>query len=307
VRTSVLSFANRLVEPAKILIIIGIAYSLATTGWYLVSGPTPLALGDDKPKAGRTGAKPALTVAEIAARNLFGQANDGPKGPVNAPDTHLRLTLEGVFQADKPEDSAAIVAEPNKPGELVLVGGKLPGNATLAEVHADRIVLRRGTVAETLRFIDQPPLLTQTNRDDMPIQESPDTVIDEQPPESNNDVPEAPPETSADPNSSASLGSVVETYREKLQQDPAGTLNALGVAPVSSSGAQGYRLDNIANSPYLAQTGLQPGDVVLSVNGKPVGDVQADQAEMANIIAQGSARLEVQRGSRRFFVTASLK
>ena len=309
-RAPVHSFANRLVEPAKILIIIGIAYTIAMTGWYVVSGPTPLALADDKPKAG-VGTKPALAVTEIAARNLFGKAKDtsATQAVVDAPETRLHLTLEGVFQADKPEDSAAIIAEPNKPGELILVGGKLPGNATLAEVHADRIVLRRGTVPETLRFSDQPPMFTSTPRDDVPIPEPSDTGNEEgaQPPEPTNDAPDVPAEAAADPNSSASLGSVVESYREKLQQDPAGTLNSLGVAPVSSSGAQGYRLDNIANSPYLAQTGLQPGDVVLSVNGRPVGDVQSDQAEMANIIAQGSARLEVQRGSRRFFVTASLK
>jgi general secretion pathway protein C len=193
---------------------------------------------------------------------------------------------------------------------LFIVGGKLPGNVTLTEVHADRVVLRRNGVNETLRFSDEAPLLTAANHDEGPPPESSDISGggDEAPPEPINDSPpEVPAEAAADPNSSASLGSVVESYREKLQQDPSGTLNSLGVAPVSSSGAQGYRLDNIANSPYLAQTGLQPGDVVLSVNGRPVGDVQSDQAEMANIIAQGSARLEVQRGSRRFFVTASLK
>jgi general secretion pathway protein C len=305
------SLANRLVEPSKILIIIGIAYTLAMTGWYFVSGPAPLVLSDDKPKAGHIG-KPPLSVAEIAARNLFGQARAvAAPAAFDAPETRLRLTLEGIFQAEQPDESAAIVAEPNKPGELFLVGGKLPGNVTLAEVHADRIVLRRNGVLETLRFSDEPPLLTAANRDEAPLpSESSDmSGGDEAPqmPEPSTDVPEAPAEAAADPSSSASLGSVVESYREKLQQDPAATLHSLGVAPVSSSGAQGYRLDNIANSPYLAQTGLQPGDVVLSVNGRPVGDVQSDQAEMANIIAQGSARLEVQRGSRRFFVTASLK
>src|SRR6202008_21122 len=116
---------------------------------------------------------------------------------------------------------------------------------------------------ETLRFSDEAPLLTAANRDEAQIPESSDMSSDEAPqmPEPvNESPPEQPAEAAADPNSSASLGSVVETYREKLQQDPAGTLNSLGVAPVSSSGAQGYRLDNIANSPYLAQTGLQPGD-----------------------------------------------
>ena len=56
-----------------------------------------------------------------------------------------------------------------------------------------------------------------------------------------------------------------------------------------------------------AKPGLQPGDFILSVNGHAVGDIQADQLELENIMAQGSARIEIQRGSRRFFITASLK
>ena len=67
------------------------------------------------------------------------------------------------------------------------------------------------------------------------------------------------------------------------------------------------RLDHLAQSPYLRQTGLQPGDVILSINGQPVGDVERDRLELDNVLAQGSARIEVQRGDRRFFITASLK
>ena len=67
------------------------------------------------------------------------------------------------------------------------------------------------------------------------------------------------------------------------------------------------RLDRLAQSPYLRQTGLQPGDVILSINGQPVGDVERDRLELDNVLAQGSARIEVQRGDRRFFITASLK
>ena len=121
--------------------------------------------------------------------------------------------------------------------------------------------------------------------------------------------PEEPPPAAdvTPPDTSASIAGIVQSYRERLQQDPNGTLNSLGVAPVAADGAKGYRLDSLAASPYLAQTGLQAGDVVLSVNGRPVGDVQQDHLEIDNILAQGSARLEVQRGTRRFFVTASLK
>jgi general secretion pathway protein C len=312
-----LSLAYKLVEPAKYLIIVGIAYTLATAGWYLISGPTPAPLTDAPATQGRTPTKPALSVAEIAARNLFGQASaDATKPAVfDAPETRLRLNLEGVFQADIPEESAAIIAEQGRPGERYPVGGRLPGNAVLTEVHADRIVLRRGTVFETLKFADAPTVLTAAADDDMQPQEiydPGDIPVPETYTEPTVDaMPEAPQDggatgTNATSNP-ASLTSVVQTYRERLQQDPTGTLSALGVAPVSTSGAQGYRLDNLAGSPYLAQTGLQAGDVVLSVNGRPVGDVQQDQLQIDNIVAQGSARLEVQRGTRRFFVTASLK
>lgn len=305
-------FAGRLVEPAKILIIIGIAYSLATAGWYLISGPAPAPLTEAKPTSGRTAGKPTLSVADIIAHNLFGKANTDGAAPVvyDAPETRLRLTLEGVFQAEVPEESAAIIAEQGKPGELFLVGGKMPGNATLTEVHADRIVLRRGTVFETLRFSDEPSMLTANSYDEPPpILESGEEMVSEPPPEATYEGSEAPAEAppSADASNAGALSTVVQGYRERLQADPTGTLSSLGVAPVSASGAQGYRVDNLAGSPYLAQTGLQAGDVVLSVNGRPVGDIQSDQAEIDNIVAQGSARLEVQRGTRRFFVTTSLK
>jgi general secretion pathway protein C len=300
------SLANRLVEPAKILIIIGIAYTLATAGWYLVSGPTPAALTDAKPGA-KAGAKTTFSVADITSHNLFGHVKDAvAPDAYNAPETRLKLTLEGVFQAETPEESAAIVSEAGKPGELFLVGGKMPGNAVLAEVHADRIVLRRNGVSETLRFSDVPTMLTANNRDEAPMAESSEAAPEEPVPDTSSSEPaETSPETAS--GDSAAIGNVVQSYRDRLQQDPVGTLNSLGVAPVASGGAQGYRVDSLASSPYLAQTGLQPGDVVLSVNGRPVGDIQQDQAQIDNIVAQGSARLEVQRGSRRFFVTASLK
>jgi general secretion pathway protein C len=308
------SLAHRLVEPAKILIVIGIAYTFATTGWYVVTGPTPLPLVNSTGNTNRVASTGSLSVPDIAAKNLFGQANTSGAGPapVDAPETRLRLTLEGIFLGEVPEESAAIVAEQGRPGELVLVGGKLPGSATLSEVHADRIVLKRGGVNETLRFPDQPTLVSAQDRGGDMAQPADDAQNYEgeqpQPDYVEPQPEEAPPAADAStPDSASSIAGVVQSYRERLQQDPNGTLNALGMAPVAADAAKGYRLDSLAASPYLAQSGLQAGDVVLSVNGRPVGDVQQDHLEIDNIMAQGSARLEVQRGTRHFFVTASLK
>ena len=91
-----------------------------------------------------------------------------------------------------------------------------------------------------------------------------------------------------------------------IDENPNEALSKLGIAPVAEGASSGYRVGGLADSPYLSQTGLQPGDVILSVNGRPVGDIRQDRMEIDNVLAQGSARLEVQRGTRRFFVTASL-
>jgi type II secretory pathway component PulC len=104
-----------------------------------------------------------------------------------------------------------------------------------------------------------------------------------------------------------SAEAAVLEYRERIEDDPAGTLQELGVSPVSDGAAEGYRIGDLAQSPYLSQTGLQPGDVILSINGRPVGDLDQDRLELDNVLAEGSARLEIQRGTRRFFVTASLQ
>ena len=301
------TLAARLVEPAKIILIIFIAFMLASTLWYFIDGPSAKSVTKFEKRA-RQATRSSLSIEQIAAMNLFGKATDIPStvepSAFDAPETRLRLTLEGVFQADNAEHSAAIVAEQNKPGELYLVGDNLPGNAVLAEVYSDRIVLRRGAVFETLRFSDEPALIRTTNQRSAAVPRGSTELYDQ---------PETGPESldhgladgdSPDP---GSVRETIERYRSRLSEDAAGTLDELGLEPVSADSAEGYKLGNLASSPYLAQTGLQPGDVIVSVNGRPVGDVQQDQLEIDNIVAQGSARLEVQRGQRRFFVTASLK
>jgi len=65
-------------------------------------------------------------------------------------------------------------------------------------------------------------------------------------------------------------------------------------------------VDESINSTYLRQTGLQQGDIILSVNGKPTNQVGKSEQMIQTLLAEGSARIEIQRGSRRFFITASI-
>lgn len=304
--------ALKFAEPAKIVIVIGIAYSLAQAGWYFITGPQPQPIGTSATTTRQANGPAPLSVAELIQRNLFGDAGAATGAALLdevPPDTRLRLTLEGIFRATDPTLSAAIVAEQGRPGELYSIGQTLPGNAVLTEVFEDRIVFRRGASYETLRFSEEAPLMSA----DESTQAPPDTAYEdgaEDAPyaesETDYDQPAGPASTALDDTANRPFEDVVAEYKDRLQSDPEGTLDSLGLAPVSSGAAEGYRLGNLAQSPYLSQTGLQAGDVILSINGTPVGNVSRDQMQIDNIMAQGSARLEVQRGERRFFVTAAL-
>lgn len=273
----------------------GIAFTLANTVLFFIAPPERSGAADSAARqAVRTpDTRPAVSINAILNRNLFGEAGETAVADTGLPAVETRLPLEllGVFVADEEADSAAIVAQKGKAGQLYVVGEKVPGNAELIEVHADHIVLRRAGNRETLRFpqvASSPAVAVPTSQPD-PAASSAGSLVQ----------PEEAPETPRD---------FVASYRDRIEADPEGTLKEIGITPVSEGDAQGYRLDSAAaSSPYLSQTGLQPGDVVLSVNGQPVGNIQQDRHQLDNILAEGSARIEVQRGTRRFFVTASLK
>ena len=307
------SLANKAVDRSldigRWLIMAGLAYTLVSTVYYFLAGPTLEQAGpaatSTQPTRGSQGL-PAVGWQTIAQANLFGtlsKAAPKPAEPVVqevARETRLPLTLLGVFRADDPDESAAIVAEKGKTGKRYQVGRKLPGNAELVEVHADHIVLRRAGVLEALRF-PKTEIMIDANPNDDPA----DVAVN-----AGADVKAVAPKPQGAPDqppAAATAEQAVEQFRDRLEGDAKGALASLGVEAVSNSGAEGYKLGALANSPFLRNTGLLPGDLLLSVNGQPVGDPGADQLQLDSLLEQGSARMEIQRGKRRFFVTASLR
>lgn len=299
--------AANLAMPARWLMVIAIAYTLSTTVLYFLAPPASAPQGT-APRSGPA-ERPAPDLNAILGTNLFGAADAVDGGPVETVETavvtRLPLELLGVFEADIADDSLAIIAERGRQAETYAIGEEVPGNATLLEVHSDHVVLRRAGVRETLHFPTSGESLASRTVYQEPAAGTGAGPTDQFFDDAFNQ--ESPADEEPAPDDSASVGDFVNEYREQLDDDPGGALEQLGVAPVSDGAAEGYRIGDLAQSPYLSQTGLQPGDVILSVNGRPVGDLNQDRLELDNVLAQGSARLEVQRGSRRFFVTASLQ
>ncbi|MEZ5597290.1 MAG: type II secretion system protein N [Pseudomonadales bacterium] len=297
---------------AKWLCILGIAYTVAQSAWLFMAGTEAMSTAPLTPPSDGTAnprTRPALNVDAVLERHLFGIADAAPQAsaqPVAATETRLPLELQAVFVAtDDAKGSRAIVAQKNNSGRLYRIGDDLPGGVRLDAVYGDHVVLSRGATRERLTFprlkaslalpmddLPQPVDYQDAGMDydtSEPIQAEPAST---EPPL---DVPEE-----TDPQQ------VLDDYQARLQADPVGTLDALGVQPVEAGAARGYRVGNLASAPGLRQTGLQPGDIIVSVDGQPVGNVEADRSELAGLLARGSARIEIQRGSRRFFVTTTV-
>ncbi|MFT7304823.1 MAG: general secretion pathway protein C [Candidatus Azotimanducaceae bacterium] len=248
---------------------------------------------------------------KVSDLELFGPLvlNDASAEAVNAPETKLNLELQGVFIADDESNSTAIVAERDKSGELYVIGDKLPGNAVLASVYEDHVLIRRGARMERLMFSDSafrvaiPANSGSNTRSELSFSDQKKSDLQrirDRIREKSDAAGTGDARTQNSPRTST--GDAIAKVRERLRNNPVGTLSEAGISAVSEGESKGYLIGNDADG-MIKQAGLQPGDVVLSVNGRPVGVATSDTALMDQVMASSRVRVEVQRGTRRFFLT----
>lgn len=292
VKAATLAAAVRVGAPA--LVVVAIAWVLADTAMFLLAGPADLPVSSLEP--GAAAQEEEFPASGIASWELFGSAQARVGNAVAADATEdlattgLSLVLVGVFAADETQASAALIAQPNRKAKRYRIGDRLPGRATLEAVYRDRVVIRRGGVRELIRFPEPKErfaVASQSGDRAAAVGTSAATA----PFEGSSAAAPAPPRAPRPP---------------MPEGDPASILYDAGLTPVKPGAAKGYALGELAANPVLRQAGLRPGDRILSVNGRAVGNVELDQAEFASVVAAGTARIEVQRGGRRWFVTVSM-
>ena len=270
----------------KLIFTVLIASQLAIFTWMILS-PKTLVLSEP------SRAKGAAVVAQnssIADLHIFGDAvvemAEVPK-EVNAPKTRLRLELLGVMAASKTENSSAIIAPKGGTGENYRVGDVVQGRTKLAAVHQDKVILDSNGKLETLKFdlarkqgIQQSAKPTRAQRK----AQSRGTLKDRFKKVRN-------------------ASDAVALLRDEVSNNPAGALKQLGLE--ASENGSGYKVSNSGS--MLTQLGLQPGDIILSVNGQALGNLDEDQMLLEQVTNSGQARLEIQRGNRRFVVNHTIK
>lgn len=211
----------------------------------------------------------------LASYELFGRVPGG--APVveavrqTAPETRLRLRLEGVLVSEQPELSGAIVAESGGVTAHYRVGETLPGNAELIEVEPGRILIRRNGAFETLTFEedDSGQLLAQEEE-----------------------------------GSAFASDDFVEQAKARLDAQGAEALVAFGLSPLQDGATQGY-VYNGSNA-MLSALNLQEGDIITAINGNPLGDIEQDRELLESWSTEAQLEIEIARGGARFTVSYAL-
>jgi general secretion pathway protein C len=213
-----------------------------------------------------TAPDPARLLDTIHAAHLFGASGHDAGPAMTQATTALDLKLSGVFAATGKLPAVAIINAGNR-GDLPFMNGDtiLPG-VTLEQVRPDHVVLNRGGVMEKLLLEQKGPAL-------------------------------ALKKTAANLNVRQEGKGRFSISRSGLNQvlsDPDQLANTGRVTPVPG---QGMRVEEAGSGSLMSRFGLQSGDMIRQVNGKPV--VQAADL-LQSYRADGQIRLEGTRNGQPF-------
>lgn len=265
---------DRIALLVAALLVILLARSLAELTWTLLPGPEQAA---PPPIKAAAAPRDAPDYRRLASLHLFGEAAaPATAAPVDAPDTRLNLTLRGILYNSVAEFARAIISAPGRPDEMYRVGDEVPGGAHIDQIYADRVILQRGGRHETLRLPE--------DRLDAPVSAGVRSAGS----------------TAASPHLPSGSASVLSEYRRQLIENPQDAGQFIQAAPVprSSGGIAGFRVEPGSDPAMFEMAGLQPGDIVTSVNGVRLDSLDRGFDAMEQLAASEQVTLTVLRNGQ---------
>jgi general secretion pathway protein C len=309
--------SRKLTVAVSILLVIWMGVAVSQAVLFMIDeqseSPLPASAGLTPAQRQPTGIR-----VNLASLDLFGKAEQAAAPRIiEAPETSLNLELKGVFTAAVADQSTAIVAERGKTGELFGIGDRLPGNAVLEAVNIDHILIKRGQRIEKLMFSDA-AIRSQYSSDNAggsaARRAATQTGYQQQASSRLQQIPQRISQRAQEIRRRSqgrspgdAIRNYIDTNRKQLDENPEEVLTQLGVAAVSEVGeALGYRIGGEVADQDLARAGLMRGDVILSINGSPVGDISNDQALINKALEQKRVRVGVKRDDRQFYLTVPI-
>lgn len=286
---------------ASVIVVGSLAVALAGLTWRLTGwddGRSEVAVAETLPPLGTpggTGGRADADVARILGLVPFG---GGTVGSDSLPGPSSGLILKGVLMAVPATASTALISVAAGPAGLYGVGQGV-ADAVIEAIGIDHVILVVGGVRQRLDFPAPAPGLA--------------------PPSSSTSAAgiavTTPGVSAVSPGAAAALASAAPVASAAAKPQPslppqdrgvtANVATAAGTLGVSAT-AQGYRVgDN--PSAELRRFGLQPGDVIETLNGQAVGNAATDQQLFERARAAGQARVVVVRDGRRLTLNFPLR
>lgn len=255
----------REIAPQLLVGLLGalLVWQLVRLLWTILTPLSPL--GAWQPQAAVI-ASPAERRALFTSFDPFFRSN--AQGPASATVTTLGLTLFGININEATGGGSAIIAGEDGVQNSYAVGDEIAPGVKLVGVAFDHVLLDRGGARESL-FLDQ-----------------------------SGDAAPANPATPL-PAPTPEIGSPAAASSNASGEMSSATLKAgVGFAPRTENGrVTGLVVQPQGDGATFRAAGLRPGDVIRSVNGRPIGSA-SDAAGLANQIAPGARlSLEVERGA----------
>jgi general secretion pathway protein C len=312
---------SRITALINVLLVIWLASMLANLSWKLLTSTESEPVGGETaiPEMQAPVVVDQVTIArEVADWHLFGvpaqESAPVAEVPVDAPDTRLDLVLHGTILSPDPLLARAIVAGPNGAEDHYSIGDKMPGNTSLSEIHADRVILKRNSRYETLR-LPKDDILFGKNATVSPQAGSQGGRTNRR--LQSGSVPRKPGNRVASPSTPRVAGRKVAASRktvsgnsgqtlQALKQNPASLLNVVQPEPVQEGNTFiGFRLKP-GQGGSMAQYGLEAGDIVTQINNVKLDSPGKGIKALESLSAGSQVSLMVLRGGEELTVTINV-
>jgi general secretion pathway protein C len=250
--------------------VVGIAWELVQMTWLLLEREpnTPVAMAAAPPPA--TAPRKTVNVQAIVDAHLFG-VEQGPPVPdaAQAPQTRMNLVLAGTWASEDPAKGFAFIGESATSAKKFAVGEAVRQGTTLHSVYPDRVILDTSGRLEAL-------LLPRASSGNLTALARP---------------AQPPPRPTANP--------TVENLRRMAESNPQAFAEIMRPQPVFANGVQrGYRVYPGRNRQQFARLGLQPGDLILAINGTPLDDPQRGMEIFNTISSADRVTVTVERNGQ---------